>query len=1036
MHTPHTRSFRGSGKRLGSILVLACLGAGLSQVQEQAGRYTRSAVAADARGNAASVESDAMPALQALFCADTVRGDAQLSDVFFIDNRRGWAVGDRGTIWHTEDGGVHWSLQPSGVAAPLHAVWFVDAQTGWAAGGYARPNSGDSTGVVLHTTDGGRRWQQVSDLLLPRLRRLAFFDRSCGWALGDRSPLFTSGLLITKTAGRSWEALPSCLTGPWQAGDLASTGDGILAHCAGTTAMARGGQVAPSTTPGFAPRNVAALRLVRAVEPLSYGWLAGSGGLLMLTGDMGNSWQPPPGRLPPEALQVDFHALAVCGPRVWVAGSPGTRVLYSPDAGHSWQWFPTGQSLPIRALHFADESHGWAVGSLGTILTTNDGGQSWQRQRCGGTRAAVLGVFARADDVPLELFALLSGEKGYLGVLQIVARTAGADSNFASTFTAEAIHEAMLHVGACGAETAWQFPTPDRLIRPTESLVRQAWDEANDGHALEAMESLLVRWLRQWRPEVVLTHGGLQVGDPAARLVQQAVLRAVAQAAEPTAYAEQITRLGLQPWQVTRVLAVDNSTDGEGAIIGSSQLAENLDCSLGEAATAARRLLGGNEQTAPARWHCIPLVDRANTPPRANDPMAGIALFPGGEARRMPLQRPGSDRFRLAAVRRRNLNAILASLQTDQTKAAAAIGQVGQLIADLDADSAADVLYRLAEQYVRAGHWSLAAATFEALAEQYPQHPLCEPALRWLVAYYASGEVAWHMQTQRPSGLEETPAVAVRITPQVDRTEQAAYWAKQLERTWPQAFADPRVRFPLAVADRQRGFPRQAERYFLTWRYQTDHDAWWACAAAEQWLGDRSAPGPKPLARCVRADQVPHLDAVLDDAVWQRAGAMQLGGAGSNTPPAKVMLARDARFLYLAVEAQKAPGTSYSVRREPRQHDSDLGNNDRLELCLDVDRDYVTYYRLVVDYCGRPADDCWGNSTWNPRWFIAAEQNHDQWIVEAAIPFDQLVPQPPAPGTVWALGVQRVVPAVGFQSWNKPASPRIVPQGFGLLMFE
>ncbi len=1016
-------------------LVFASVSFGLLQAQEPAdwapGGDTTT------RSGAAAAFPQSAPALQKLFCAETLRNDAQLNDVFFVDGRRGWAVGDRGTIWHTGNGGEHWSLQPSGVACTLHAVWFVDAETGWAVGGYTRPVGDNSTGVILQTTDGGRHWQPVAGPLLPRLRRLVFFNRSSGWAAGDCSPLFPSGLFVTKTAGRSWEAMPSNVGGPWQAGDLAPTGDGILARSNGTTATVRGGQVALGNSAGFAPRNVRAIRLVRAVDPLSYGWLAGDGGLVMLTGDLGHSWQPPPGRMPEEALQVDFQALAVCGAKVWIAGSPGTRVFHSPDAGHSWQSFSTGQNLPIRALCFVDDLHGWAVGSLGTILATNDGGRTWHKQRCGGTRAAVLGVFARADDVPLELFAQLSGEEGYLGILQVVART-GEEVDPGCGGAAEPIHEAMLHVGACGAELARQFPTPDRLIQPTETQVREAWNEANDGHALETLESLLVRQLRQWRPEVVVTHGGLQLSDPAASLVRQAVLRAVTQAAEPTAYAEQITRLGLQPWQVTRVLSADTVADTDAVSIRSSQLAEHLGRSLGEVAAGARRLIGAGGHTSPAAWHCKPLLDRAKIPPRGSDPMAGIVLFPGGEARRMPLQSSGWDGAQLVAIRRRNLNSILASLQGDETKAAAALGQVSQLIAHLDTDSAAEVLYRLGNEYAQAGHWALGAETFETLAERYPEHPLCEAALRWLVAYWASSEVAWDVQTARPSGLDKSPAVPVRLTPQVDRFERAAHWAKQLERNWPQAFADPRVRFPLAVADRRRGFPRQAERYFLTWRYRTAHDAWWACAASEQWLADRSRPGPKPIARCVRTAEPPHLDAVLDDAVWLRATAIQLGQAaeGQTTPPTKVMLACDNRFLYLAVEARKASGASYAVRRQPRRHDSDLAGGDRVEFYLDLDRDYVTYYRLAVDYCGRPAEACWGNSAWNPRWFIAAEQDEEKWILEAAIAFDQLSPQPPAPGAVWAVGIQRIVPGVGFQSWNKPASPRVVPQGFGLLIFQ
>ena len=58
------------------------------------------------------------------------------------------------------------------------------------------------------------------------------------------------------------------------------------------------------------------------------------------------------------------------------------------------------------------------------------------------------------------------------------------------------------------------------------------------------------------------------------------------------------------------------------------------------------------------------------------------------------------------------------------------------------------------------------------------------------------------------------------------------------------------------------------------------------------------------------------------------------------------------------------------------------------------------------------------------------------WTVEAAIPLSELTGQPPAATPAWAVGIQRIVPGVGFQSWTKPAAPEIIPEGFGLLLFQ
>jgi photosystem II stability/assembly factor-like uncharacterized protein len=94
--------------------------------------------------------------------------DAELNDVFFLDPDRGWAVGDRGAIWHTDDGGRHWRLQDAPVPCRLEAVWFVDDRRGWIVGGWTHPYTHRTTGVVLRTSDGGQRWEALPRLSLPK----------------------------------------------------------------------------------------------------------------------------------------------------------------------------------------------------------------------------------------------------------------------------------------------------------------------------------------------------------------------------------------------------------------------------------------------------------------------------------------------------------------------------------------------------------------------------------------------------------------------------------------------------------------------------------------------------------------------------------------------------------------------------------------------------------------------------------------------------------------------------------------------------
>jgi hypothetical protein len=283
-----------------------------------------------------------------------------------------------------------------------------------------------------------------------------------------------------------------------------------------------------------------------------------------------------------------------------------------------------------------------------------------------------------------------------------------------------------------------------------------------------------------------------------------------------------------------------------------------------------------------------------------------------------------------------------------------------------------------------------------------------------------------------------------------DWPEQASRLGKLLERRSPAVYAEPMVRFPLAAAHRKQGFPRQAERYYLDVTHTRADDAWRACAAGEEWLlGPREGLPPKNMLRAPTGAR-PRLDGQLDDPLWHGAKAVELrvepisftgkpalAGEGADKDwPATAMIAYDNEFLYLAVECRQAPGCQYPAGEGQRPRDPDLTTHDRVEFYLDLDRDWATWYRLTIDHRGWTGESCWSDDTWNPQWFVAAHTEDGVWRAEAAIALAELTGEPPRPHEVWAVGIQRVVPGVGFQSWTAPASTAVAPEGFGYLLFE
>lgn len=1005
--------------------------------------------------------------------------DADLADVCFLDAQRGFAVGDRGVLWATDDAGASWRLVETGVTCRLESLCFVDAQNGWAVGGVADPYSNTTRGVLLRTFDGGKSWGLDRAMALPALKKIVFFDERQGWALGDASSLFPNGLFITRDGGRAWQPANGSADHGWLAGDFIDLSRGVAAGDRGALAAVQNGNLQNSRAPDFGLRGLRQVKFAHS----SLGWLVGDGGLLMQTRDGGATWQMPDGDFT-GAVGPDFdgRGIATRGPQVWIVGSPGSRVLYSPDEGRTWQAFNTGRAAPLTAVHFVDDRRGWAAGALGAILSTQDGGRTWRRQRDGGSRCAWLGVFDEPAQTPFELLALLSAEQGYLGGMHYIARTDDRSGEEAVATAARA-HDAAIAAGASLSGMAWRFSARGADYGETAEQILAGWDRQNDGEAWQRQIGGLVRRIRTLRPDIVITrvngHGAKSraAADPMASLLRELVLEAVECASDPTRFPEQFEELGLEPWEVKKAWAVLPAGETGAVNLNGDDLASRMGGALSDLATAPRGLILREFRPGPIRIGIVPLVNRTEAE-SGRDLFGGLALAPGGDARRALLNAPSVslDGVKKMAQRRKHVQAILSQPGADARTGGAA-AQLEDLTRDLDPRSAGDVLFQLGQKLHAGGKSDLAAETMELFARQYPAHPLAPSALAWLVHYWGSGEIAWraahaqqavamHLDGKRRATPRAERDKEIRVSgsaaprsrvpdtmlpasysrslgidanAQAERISRMNGAASQLEQLNPRLHAEPLVRFAQGVAQRESGLPGQLDKYVLAVSQLRGHDAWWSCAAAELWTKQPiQAECPKPLAAAHAAQAKPRLDGKLEDAVWRQAKPLQLKAAASDDDRAATVayLAYDREFLYLAARCQRAADVLYEQGEGPRPRDPDLSRFDRIDFCLDVDRDWATFFKLTVDQRGWAAESCWGDTTWDPQWFVASQLTDEAWTVEAAIPLEELTGRGLAPRTAWSLGVQRSTPGAGFQSWNSPAAPTPRGEGFGLLLFE
>jgi photosystem II stability/assembly factor-like uncharacterized protein len=92
----------------------------------------------------------------------------------FRGEKRGIAVGERGTILRTIDGGNTWTPVAIKTRATLLSVQFIDDNSGWAIG---------RSGTILRTDDAGATWVEQESGTKQNLYGL-YFVKKAGFAVG------------------------------------------------------------------------------------------------------------------------------------------------------------------------------------------------------------------------------------------------------------------------------------------------------------------------------------------------------------------------------------------------------------------------------------------------------------------------------------------------------------------------------------------------------------------------------------------------------------------------------------------------------------------------------------------------------------------------------------------------------------------------------------------------------------------------------------------------------------------------------------
>ncbi|MBL7128192.1 MAG: T9SS type A sorting domain-containing protein [Ignavibacteria bacterium] len=269
-----------------------------------------------------------------------------LYDICFINESTGIAVGSNGIILRTTNNGLNWTTIPSSITQSIFSTCFPSITTGYAS---------DYTGYVIKTSNSGSSWFNATGCGI-NVRSISFINALTGITGGG------GNLMCYSTdGGSSWN--PRYTPSPHMVSGVHYFNASMLMVC--VTDMP-GALIYKSTNTGYNWSTV--LMLNNSGLNISY-------------------------TLSYIYFKDDNTGFAT-GSNYYY-GTTWGQIYRSTNSGNNWELVSNIGSAAgnnINAVHFGDNSIGFAAGSNGMILRSTNSGANWVSQTS-GTTATLNGIF-------------------------------------------------------------------------------------------------------------------------------------------------------------------------------------------------------------------------------------------------------------------------------------------------------------------------------------------------------------------------------------------------------------------------------------------------------------------------------------------------------------------------------------------------------------------------------------------------------------------------------------------------------------------
>ncbi len=307
----------------------------------------------------------------------------QLNSVFFTDQNTGIAAGDSGKVLRTTDAGTTWNsntvLSPS---ISYKSIYFYDQNTGYIAGSIIiLGTSSDIEARIIKTTNGGQSW--FSSLIDSNytLMSVYFMNPNTGFAAGGYSALGPNSFLKTTNAGINW-SLSSL--GQRYLFDIKFK-DAFTGYVTAYGFIYKSTDMGANWNPFTVIPNVSVYTSMNFIDA-NLGFMTGgnrpeqdSAGYIYRTVNGGNNWNvvysDHKGLLNDVKFVSSNTGFVLGANDYYLPYTAPSRILKTTNSGNNW-FIDTvfTDVIGLSSIFFTGTLTGYVVGSNGAILKTTTGG--------------------------------------------------------------------------------------------------------------------------------------------------------------------------------------------------------------------------------------------------------------------------------------------------------------------------------------------------------------------------------------------------------------------------------------------------------------------------------------------------------------------------------------------------------------------------------------------------------------------------------------------------------------------------------------